>query len=494
MDLSIEELCKAIDGHLLQVAFSSVKNHNHRFRGVSIDSRENNLTGKIFFAIQGHQFDGHDFISEAVQKQVGALVVHSIKGFQENKQLIKKIPVVQVKDTSKALQKLSAYWRKKHNLKVIGITGSAGKTTTKYFCLKLLEQELSVLASPKSYNNIYGVSLTILSAVSAVSSDTAASGKKLDYIIQEMGMNHLGEIKALCEIAPPCICAVVNVGSSHIGLMGDRKKIAKEKEQIYKNSTLDAVHIYNLDNPYTKLMYDSHTDRQKRIFTFSSQVEKVDVFLQVDQCKADSLKVSGHFQGVSGSAHVPVSGKINMNNLMCAAAIALAAGLPPDRLWSYLSLCHLPTGRNQWVDLSSGGKVLFDAYNASPESTLALMDHFLSQVVKGEKALILGDFMELGSYLPNFYQILVQKLTLSQKDLSFICFIGEQGEMLKEALNRSGCQTKLILSRHFDHQLAQKIMSMLNPSSVLAFKASRKVQLEKFLMYFKPINFKNPFV
>ena len=492
MDLSIEELCKATHGQCLSNLSTSPVSQKNDFNGVSIDSREKDLSGKIFFAIKGEQFDGHHFISEAVQKQAGALVIHSATKFQKNKQVV-TIPVIQVPDTAKALQKLSTYWQKKNNLKVIGITGSTGKTTTKCFCLKLMEQELSVLASPKSYNNIYGVSLTVLS-VGAVSSDTTTPGKRPDYIIQEMGMNHPGEIKALCQIAPPCISAIVNVGSSHIGFMGDVKNIAKEKEQIYKNSTAEAVHIYNLDNPYTKFMYDSHTNSQKKTLTFSSHDKNADVFLQIDQCTADSLKVSGHFQGVSGSAQVLVSGAAHLNNLMCAVAVALAAGLSPDRLWSYLPLCRLPGGRNQWVDLSSGAKVLFDAYNASPESTIALMEHFLSQVVKGEKALILGDFMELGSYLPSFYQTLAQKLTVAQKDLSLICFIGEQGEMFKEALSRSGCQTELILSSHFDHQLAQKIMSMLNPSSVLAFKASRKIQLEKFLMYFKPINFKNPFV
>ncbi len=485
MNLSIKELCEATNGQLLQNSLISGTSKKKSFTGVSIDSREKNLKDKIFFAIQGNNFDGHDFINEAIQKQVGAVLVHLAEKVQIKNHSV-QVPIVQVADTSQALQQLSAYWRKKNNLKVIGITGSTGKTTTKYFCLKLMEQEYSVLASPKSYNNIYGVSLTLLSTV------TSHTGKKPDYIIQEMGMNHPGEIKTLCQIAPPCISTVVNVGASHVGFMGGMENIAREKEQIYKHSTPEATHVYNLDNPYTKAMYNSSQNVQKK--TFSSQNKEADVFLQIDQCGMDYLKVSGHFQGVSGSARVPVTGSAHLNNLMCAIAVALAAGLSPDRLWSYLSLCRLPAGRNQWVNLSSGGKVLFDAYNASPESTIALIEHFLSQVVKGEKALVLGDFMELGSYLSNFYQTLAQKLTVAQKELSFICFIGEQGEMFKAALDQTGCQIKVILSKHFDHQLAQKIMSMLNPSSVLAFKASRKMQLEKFLMYFKPVNFNHPFL
>ena len=491
MRLTIKELCEAIAGQFLQDLSSSVSvnNQSNDFTGVSIDSREKDLKGKIFFAIKGKNFDGHDFIDEVIQKQVSAVVIHSTKKDPIKTHSV-KIPVIQVSDTTQALQKLSAYWIKKNNLKIIGITGSNGKTTTKHFCLQLIKKEFSVLVSPKSYNNIYGVCLTVLSA-EASSSD--GMDQQPNYIIQEMGMNHPGEIKTLCQIAPPYVATVVNVGASHIGFMGDLENISKEKEQIYKNSLPGAVHIYNLDNPYTKAMYHSNKNAQKKTLTFSSQNKSVNVCLQIDQCGEDYLKVSGYLNNVRGSAQVPVTGRVHLNNLMCACTLALAVGMSPHSLWSNLSLCHLPSGRNQWVDLSSGGRALFDAYNASPESTMALVEHFLSQAIKGQKALILGDFMELGSYLSEFYGLLAQKLSAKQKKLDFICFIGEQGKMLETALNRSGCQIKLILSKHFDHQLAQKIMSMLNPSSVLAFKASRKVHLEKFLMYFKPINFDNSF-
>ena len=264
--ISIRELCEATNGQLLQNSLVSGTSKKKSFTGVSIDSREKNLKDKIFFAIKGNNFDGHDFINEAIQKQVGAVLVHSVEKVQINNHPV-KIPIVQVADTSQALQQLSAYWRKKNNLKVIGITGSNGKTTTKYFCLQLMEQEFSVLASPKSYNNIYGVPLTLLSA------GVSDTDKKPDYIIQEMGMNHPGEIKTLCQIAPPTIATVVNVGSSHIGFMGGMENIAKEKEQIYKYSTPEAFHVYNLDNPYTKAMYDSHKNVQKKLFPVRIKVQ-----------------------------------------------------------------------------------------------------------------------------------------------------------------------------------------------------------------------------
>ena len=493
MNLSVEELCSAIGGLWPppgKLSAGSVRSEHleKHFTGVSIDSRSSNLKGKVFFAIKGKHCDGHDFIKEAVQKQASALVVHSVKNISLKQQ---NIPIIQTQDTTQALQKLSVYWRKKNPLKIIGITGSSGKTTTKYFCKTLMEQDFKVLASPKSYNNIYGVCLTLLSA--SPSSSELSFKTSPYYIIQEMGMNHAGEIKTLCQIAPPNIAAVVHVGSSHIGCLGGIKNIAEEKQQIYKYSLPEAVHVYNLDNIYTKAMYDSFKGKRKTALVFSCQNEKADVFLKLDKTSAEGLHLSGRFHGVKGSVVLPIAGAVNLNNLMCACALALSAGLKPEKLWDRLFLCRLPAGRLQWVNLPNTSRALFDAYNASPESVFAMLDYFLSLPVKGDKALVLGDCLELGSYLSEFHKQLADKLVSASSPAALLCWIGDQAQMFKMALDKRGWKGKLILSKSFDLKLAKKITSLLNPSSAIAFKASRKMKLEKFLMQFNPVDFNNPF-
>ena len=462
MNLNVEKLCSVLEGCFLNKVPQS------SFRGVSIDSRDSDLKKKIFFAIKGSQFDGHDFLQQALKADVGAVVVHKRKSLKTN-----STTVIQVDDTLKALHRLASYWRKKTQISVIGITGSTGKTTSKNFCHTLLGKSFSVIASPKSFNNMYGVPLTLLSA----KEDT-------NILIQEMGMNQKGEIKTLCHLAQPDIVTVTQVGSSHIGILGSKKEIAQEKEEIYLNSP-KAISVFNWDDSYTKAMYKRWVQRESsgKTICFSSQNKKADVFLQIEHVKKSSLSVVGHLQGVQGSVSVPIVGEAHLNNLLVGGALALAAGLKEDQIWKGFSLCRLPHGRNEWSTLSSGAQALFDAYNASPESVMALLDYFLSPVVTGKKFLILGDFLELGAYLECFQKKVAEKLAKSE--VSLIWFIGTQADSFTKALKRAGYKAELYFSEHFAPQLAKKILSMLNPSVTLAFKASRKVQLENVLFYLK---------
>ncbi len=546
MNLSVDELCSAMKGRFLHKVENSV------FQGVSIDSRDSNLKNKIFFAIQGTRFDGHDFLPQAVSAGASALIIHKDLSFSEilsnkwnatgadrkmqaskssteqtlsetakgppsparartNRIWMKKnVSIIKVEDTLKALQNLAVYWRKKTGVQVIGITGSSGKTTTKIFCFTLLnpavestsqvktdshnkknqfrERELQsftdqqggrVIASPKSFNNVYGVSLTLLSAT-----------EKTDIVIQEMGMNQKGEINILCELAQPDVAAVTQVGDSHIGMLGSKDNIAREKEKIYLGSP-KAIKVFNWDDPYTKAMYKkwkAHGSSSKgKVLRFSSRDETADVFFQIKEVKKLGLSVEGHIQGTRGFAFVPVVGPAHLNNVLVAASLALAIGVKESQIWERLSLCRLPPGRNQWVELSSGAQALFDAYNASPESISSLLEYFLSPVVEGKKILILGDFLELGSYLQPLQKKIAMKL--AESEVSVIWLIGSQASAFVEALKSAGYSKELYFSKYADPAVAHKIHAMLDSSVSLAFKGSRRMRLEMVLKHFHPLNF-----
>jgi len=486
MNIKKKDLSEILRGFLLYEPNKSFFN-NSFIKGVSIDTREKTLKQKIFFAIKGEIFDGHDFLKSAVKKSASVLIIH--KKTKEIQKIISSKPmatIIQVDDTLKALHSLASYWRKKINARVIGITGSMGKTTTKHFTSILLKDFFKLTTSPKSFNNVYGVPLTLLSA----KEDT-------DFIIQEIGMNQKGEIKKLCDIAKPNIVAVTDIGTSHIGHLNSIEDIAQEKENIYHSKTVTKA-IFNLDNPYTKAMHDKlkKLNQFKEIFCFSSKEQKQDVFLQIKKMEKSQLFISGHIQGVKGEAKVPITGKAHLTNLMTATALALSTGVKEQLIWEKIMHCNLPSGRNQWVLLHSGAHALFDGYNASPESVLALVDHLLSPAIKGEKILILGDFLELGSYLESFHKKLITKLV--EKNLDLLWLIGAQAEFFKEKLKeidqygRWQKKTTCYFSKHFEPTLAKKILSMLNPSVTLAFKASRAMQMEKVLAYFQPLEFKNP--
>ncbi len=501
MNLSVDKLCSVVKGQLIHKA----KKSTGVITGVSIDSREPDLKGRVFFAIKGENFDGHDFLQQAVKAGAVLLIVqkNTLKGFED----FTHTSVVQVDHTLKALHRLAVYWRKKTGVRVIAVTGSNGKTTTKHFCLTLLRKALpdaqnaKVIGNPKSFNNMYGVPLTLLSA-----------GENTEIIIQEMGMNQKGEIKTLCELARPDIVAVTCVGRAHIGLLGSQNEIAKEKEQIYAGSP-KAIKIFNGDDLYTKAMYEKYnkpksgdikgtasedtegfSEKPKRLKTgknqvlcFSAKDKTADVFLQVKEATQCSLSVEGHIQGVWGASSLQVSGPAHLNNILTAVCLALSAGVKADQIWKGLAFCRLPSGRNQWVRLSSGACALFDAYNAGPESIMAFLDYFLSPVVKGKKILILSDFLEIGNYLKTVQKNIAVKLT--QKPVSLIWLIGSQAGSLAKALKTAGCQTEIYLSEQCDPAVIKKILSLLDASTVLAFKASRRMQMENVLSHFKPLDF-----
>ncbi len=491
-DFNGQELCRVVCGKWVNRSRFSKSLHAVYLKGVSIDSREKDLEGKIFVAIQGSQFNGHHFIREVVQKKAGAVVIHSGFSLPEDvRSLCEKFSpvVIAVENTLQALQALAKHWRKNKQWKVIGITGSVGKTTTKHFCLRLLERYFSVQASPKSFNNQYGVPLGLLSA-----------DRNLDFLIQEIGMNQKGEVAFLSNLIQPDIAVVVEVGHSHIGLLGSKQEIAYEKEQIYANTHPQATWIFNWDNSHTQAMYQraQRLKHSGRIMSFSNGNKKADIFLKVTKVGLHDLQVEGHLLGERGSATVPVVGSVNVYNLMAASAIALDSGLKPSQVWETLPLCVLPSARRQWVSLSCGAKALFDAYNAGPESVMALLDYFFSSVVCGKKILILGDFLELGFYLETFYRQLAIRLKnyqqncLKTQELVGIWFIGSQEDLFKKALLNAGfCLSKtwVYFSKKDNPAIAEKICCILDPSFVLALKASRKMRLEKTLLHFQPVDF-----
>ena len=487
MNLSIEKVCDVIEGRFLHKAKREV------CKGVSINSREGELKNKVFFAIKGDRFDGHNFLNQAISGGITAVVVSETPKELSTISQKNSFSIILVKDTLKALHQLASYWRNKTQVKIIGITGSVGKTTTKNFCHTLLQppplqknagegsepySEEGVIANPKSFNNMYGVPLTLLS-----------STENTHTVIQEMGMNQTGEIKSLCELARPNIVTVTQVGKAHIGKLGSQKNIAKEKEEIYLSSP-PPIPVFNLDNPYTKDMYERWKQKEHKgikLFCFSSQEKTADVFLQIKEARALDLSIEGHIKGVPVATRVPIAGVAHLNNLMASSALALAWGLPAEKIRERLPFCRLPRGRSQWVNLASGAKAFFDAYNAGPESTEAFLEYILSPTVKGKKILILGDFLELGEYLKPFQQTIALKL--AKNPVHLIWCMGSQAEDFAKIFKSVGGSVPFYSSEGRDQNIVKKITALLDSSTLLAFKAGRKLRLEAVLACFQPIDF-----
>lgn len=431
---------------------------NCSFDSIGTDTRKS-LENNLFIALAGENYDAHQFLQQAMNQNAAGIMVHHWPAG-----LVASVPVILVKDTLKALQELAQGYRKTLNCKVVGITGSNGKTSTKEFAAAILKNHFKTHWNEGSFNNHWGVPFNLLGIPSDV-----------EVALVEMGMNHLGEIERLVEIALPDLVVCTMVGTAHIENLGTIEKIAEAKAEIYRYSP-QARRIFNLDQ--------SHTLQMKKEFfrsndmTFSENDSQADIYCRIELLTEDSLRVKGKIGEVFGEARIPVFGKQNLTNLMAASAIALACGMNGAEIWKALPLCKTAWGRNQFWKLKNDSQLLFDAYNANPDSMKALLENL--SLMKEKRLLgVFGQMRELG----DISEIAHQEIGEIVGTLPFekIYFIGEDHEAFIRGVKKSHPQKLVVSAPDFDEKIHQNFMESLLPDHLVVMKASRGTRLERFL-------------
>lgn len=476
----LDEFLKASGGIL-----RSKKKSN--FLGIGTDSRKD-LTGFVFIPLRGENFDGHHFLNQAIEAGAIGLVVDQ-KFTSEHQELLNnwgdQVTLIEADDTLLALQRIGTYCRRQSQAKVIGITGSNGKTTSKEFASQLIRQYRKVHFSRGSFNNHWGVPFTLIQIP-----------KDCEIVIVEMGMNHAGEIRDLVKIAEPDVVVCTMVGVAHIEFFGTIEKIAQAKEEIYIYSSPEATRVFNLDNEFTRKMQASAIERfpHSRQITVSASNQDADIFLKIIKLDIGQMSIEGSICGHSGKAKVPVFGGHNLTNLLVAAAVSIAIGLRPEEIFQGLEQCQTNWGRNQFVPLKSGAVALFDGYNANPDSMNVLLENIKSLSFKSTQPHrkiygVFGQMLELGEWADRAHFELGQ--IVGGVGFDSIYFIGNShsGESFKSGLQSIGYLNKLIISDSYNESLAKKLSSMLNKDDVVILKGSRGVKLEKVLIACEPINF-----
>lgn len=466
-EFNITQILEATGGEALSTV-------DKKFVGVGTDTRQP-LNNKIFIALKGDKFDAHQFVEQAVKKGAKCLIVH--QEIEAVEALKKQVTVIKVKNTLRALQDMARYWRKQMKAKVFAITGSNGKTTTKEYAKSILEAQFKVHYAQGSFNNHWGVPLTLL-GISPFH----------DVAILEMGMNHAGELTQLSKIAEPDVVLCTTVGRAHIGNFGgSQQAIADAKEEIYLSNP-KATKIFNYDNEYTIKMFERVTKLQgaENTLVFSSFSAGGEVSLRATEMSIEGLLVIGQIGGVRGEARVPVFGRHNVVNIMAAACIALVMKMEPELIWRSLPNCHAQWGRGQLLKLPNGTAILFDAYNANPDSMAALIKNLFEINVPegGKKVAVLGEMLELGKTADQFHSELGE--IVGQTDFDLIWFMGPSAASFERGIKNSGYTKKIIVSSTYEESLANKVRSMLNPQDIVVMKGSRGMQLERVMQVWDP--------
>ncbi|NOQ90410.1 MAG: UDP-N-acetylmuramoyl-tripeptide--D-alanyl-D-alanine ligase, partial [Gammaproteobacteria bacterium] len=352
--------------------------------GVSKDTRDIHA-GDLYVALKGERFDGHQFVAEAnLSGAVGALVSDDVA---------LDVPQVQVDDTRIALGQLAAHWcqiwrSKQPAGKLIGITGSNGKTSVKEMCSKILTDfagASSVLSTKGNLNNDIGLPMTLLELT-----------EQHKFAVIEMGANHLGEIDYLSNIAKPDVALVNNVGPAHLEGFGSLGNIAKTKAEIYNGLRDNGIAVINQDDEFAAF-WNKYCFNLK-VIGFSMLDESADVYAR--HIDADHYQIN--FENQRADLTLKVPGRHNVMNALAAIASTLSVGIPLQSITASLSEFENIQGRLTIATAVSGYQVIDDTYNANPLSVAAAIDvlaGMIDQTQGGSAAktvLVLGDMAELG--------------------------------------------------------------------------------------------------
>jgi UDP-N-acetylmuramoyl-tripeptide--D-alanyl-D-alanine ligase len=344
---------------------------DREFTGVSTDTRTIG-DGELFFALQGPNFDGRDYVGIARENgAAGAVVAGLVK---------EDIAQISVGDTKAALGRFGAAWRNEHDVTVIGVTGSNGKTTLKELIAACLAQRAPTLATHGNLNNDIGMPLML-----------ARIEESHRFAVLEMGANHAGEIAYLTSLANPDIVVITNAAAAHLEGFGSIEGVARGKGEILQNKKRPQVAVLNADDKYFDYWSSLVTDVRRISFGFGENADvRATNIVARPTCTAFTL----HLGDASYAVSLPLVGVHNVRNACAAAAIAYALGMTIEEIGTALEGVSPIGGRLQPVRGVHGSTLFDDSYNANPLSVIAAAD-FLS-ALPGESWLVLGDMKELG--------------------------------------------------------------------------------------------------
>jgi UDP-N-acetylmuramoyl-tripeptide--D-alanyl-D-alanine ligase len=353
------------------------------FTGVSIDTRTIQ-PGMLFVAIRGERLDGHDFVAQAVAKGArGVLVDHAAKDAGS-------AAVIKVKDTLAGLQALGAAVRRLSGVRVVAVTGSAGKTTTKELIADVLSTDYRVFRNRGNLNNHIGLPLSL-----------AGLADGPDVAVVEFGMNHAGEIRRLVQIARPDVRVWINVGDAHIGYFGSRQAIAAAKAEILEEADSRTLAVVNADD---ELVRAAANNFPGRLITFG--IDRPAAIRAVDVTDRGFDGVRARVDTPDGPINLQLSmpGRAHLLNALAAVAVSREFGITPEAIAARLAAARPVTHRGSDVRLARGIRVIDDSYNASPAAMDVMMRALAATPTTGRRIAVLGEMRELGDSSPALHE------------------------------------------------------------------------------------------
>lgn len=455
---SIKEILRATGGNLISGQGTDT---NVMLKGVSTDSRII-CQEKIFIALKGQNFDGHNFISDAIKKSVKCIIVSDSKQIPK---IYRNIFVIKVSNTTNAIAQLAQLHRKRFNIYAIGITGSNGKTTTKALLAHILSKKFPTIANVGTENNILGLSKTLFCLT-----------KRQKIIVAELGTNHEGEIESLAKILQPNIAVITNIGSAHIGNFGIKNKIFKEKISLIKHLSGRSAGFLNGDDKYLQRV------KKNNIHFYGignyNEIRAEDIRFTID---------GSRFKIKNGTSYISFQTKMlglhNIYNVLAAIAVARFLKIDYTTIKKTIKTFKPPYGRLN-IKKIKGVTFFDDTYNANPDSLASGLEA-VSAVLRKKSAkriFILGDMLELGKFTKKYHQDVAD---LAKKySFDYLLTFGKYAKFAIKQLKK--IKSKNIFGRHFGthSEILEFISKILKKGDFVFIKGSRKMKMEEIIKCF----------
>jgi UDP-N-acetylmuramoyl-tripeptide--D-alanyl-D-alanine ligase len=427
--------------------------------GWSVDSRTVE-PGDLFFALRGPNHDGNEYVETAFEKGAIAAVAPSAlpSAFPSRD---RKGAVLHVPDTQRALEQLAAWAHEHWAGDVVGVTGSAGKTSTKDVIARMLESELPVGGTTGNFNNQVGLPLSIL----RLPDDARVA-------VLEIGMNHAGEIRALSGIARPRIGVVTNVGYAHIEFFDSIEDIALAKRELIECLPADGIAILNADDPHVRKFGEVHAGPVMR-FGFS---DHADIRAQDVEYRADGTR----FRVRGTTFDTPLQGRHAVLNVLAGLAVAQVYGIAPERLVDVVA--RLTPGKMRGERLVHDGITIFnDCYNSNPDAVRAMLD-VLRDTPAERRIGVLGEMLELGRWSESLHR----DIGIYAVEVGVNVLVGIRGgaRFLVDAAKEAGLAVNAAFFFEDPADAGDRLRHLARPGDAILFKGSRGTRVERALERF----------
>ena len=429
---------------------------------ISTDSRTIK-SGELFVALRGETFDGHAFVEDVAKSgAAGAVVDPNWRG---------KVPpqfaIIRAEDTLLAYQNLAANYRKSLSIKVLAITGSNGKTSTKDFSASVIDRKFHVTKTQGNFNNHVGLPRTILETTS-----------QHEVGVWEIGMNHPGEVASLAKIAAPDAAIITNIGVAHIEFMGTREAIAREKGALVEAVGTKGTVILNADDPFSTGIAERTSAHVIFAGTKGGAIRAIDV-----QQRADG----SDFTIIEGAhrcrAQLPVPGLHMVQNALLAVAAGRAFGLSLEEAAAGLASAPLTKARLQIKEVN-GVQFLDDSYNANPDSMKAALQTLVELDTDGKKIAVLGEMRELGNETLRGHEEVGEAAAAFKVD--HLIGIGEMGGVIARAAEKGGLDNSAAVGSTME--AADLLIDIAEPGDLVLIKGSRLARTEEVIEMFAKQN------